>query len=286
MKKNILILGGDERQLYMAECFFNNGFDTEIFGFSEKEGGKVRKSEGLTDAIDKADIIVVPMPVSRDGVNLNAPFNSEIISMEEIYKAFKNSNRKKRVYGGFLGKSDIKEFSNAFVYDYSVSETLVLKNAALTAEGTIGMMVSSSSLGVYDSDVLICGYGRIGKILAGYVKALGGRAVVAVRKEKDFCMCGLNGIKAIYYCDLKEEASKCDFLINTVPDKIIDKSTVDLLGENCTVIDLASYPGGCDFEAMEKRKIKFFHALGLPGKYSPKTAGRLIYDVITDKEKD
>ncbi len=284
MKEKVLVLGGDERQLYAAKNFLINGFDTQIYGFSEADETQIsnlRKAESLEEGIKKADIVVLPMPVSKNGEYLNAPLNRMLISLEEINNFLTSS---KKVYGGIIGEGFFSK-SN-FVNDYSLMEMLTVKNAALTAEGTIGMMVSSSPSGIYGSKVLITGYGRIGKILAGYVKSLGGIPVVAARKERDYAWCDFGGIKHIGYSDLKKEATKCEFLINTVPSKVIDEDVISTLDLSCVVIDLASCLGGCDFEALEKRKIKYFHALGIPGKFSPKTAGELISSVIIGREKE
>ena len=46
------------------------------------------------------------------------------------------------------------------------------------------------------------------------------------------------------------------------------------------LMDLASLPGGIDFAACERKKIKAFRALGLPGKYSPLTADEIIKETV------
>ncbi len=280
MKDNILVLGGDERQLHAAKNFSSNGFDTEIYGFSEAEATKLRKAKSLEAGIERADIVVLPMPVSTDGEYLNAPLNSKFISLESINSLITPT---KKIYGGIIKEGVFTK--SRFVTDYSLMEMLTVKNAALTAEGAIGMMVSSSPSGIYDSKILITGYGRIGKILAGYLKSLGGIPIVAARKESDYAWCDFSGIKYIGYQDLKKTASECEFLINTVPYKVIDEDVISTLKTSCVVIDLASKPGGCDFEALGKKGIKYFHALGLPGKFSPKTAGKIISSAIIGKEK-
>ena len=54
------------------------------------------------------------------------------------------------------------------------------------------------------------------------------------------------------------------------------------------IIDLASYPGGVDFAYAEKCGIKAIHALSLPGKIAPKSAGEIIESTILNilKEDD
>ena len=52
------------------------------------------------------------------------------------------------------------------------------------------------------------------------------------------------------------------------------------------IIDLASSPGGVDFEAARSLKIDAQRALSLPGKCAPKTAAAVIITVvIVEKNK-
>ena len=46
------------------------------------------------------------------------------------------------------------------------------------------------------------------------------------------------------------------------------------------IVDLASKPGGVDFEAARKMGIKVIWALSLPGKVAPDTAGDIIGKTI------
>ena len=46
------------------------------------------------------------------------------------------------------------------------------------------------------------------------------------------------------------------------------------------IIDLASMPGGVDFEAAHKLKLDAVRALSLPGKCAPKTAGKIIETTV------
>ena len=58
------------------------------------------------------------------------------------------------------------------------------------------------------------------------------------------------------------------------------------LKPGCLVIDLASKPGGVDFDAAARLGVKAFWALSLPGKVAPVTAGKsiktTIYNILTE----
>ena len=54
------------------------------------------------------------------------------------------------------------------------------------------------------------------------------------------------------------------------------------MNQNSLIIDLASKPGGVDFESARELGVKVIWALSLPGKVAPVTAGIIIKDTITN----
>lgn len=64
-------------------------------------------------------------------------------------------------------------------------------------------------------------------------------------------------------------------LFNTVPQTVIGRK--ELAGaKDSLIIDLASKPGGVDFDAARDLGVKVIWALGLPGKVAPVSAGKII----------
>lgn len=61
-------------------------------------------------------------------------------------------------------------------------------------------------------------------------------------------------------------------ILNEPMLKHIDKHTL--------IIDLASRPGGVDFEAAKRLGLNVNWALSLPGKVAPITAGKIIYKTV------
>ena len=58
------------------------------------------------------------------------------------------------------------------------------------------------------------------------------------------------------------------------------RKMLEKLPRGALVIDLASLPGGTDFDAAEALGIRAEHALALPGKCAPDTAGALIAQTV------
>ena len=69
-------------------------------------------------------------------------------------------------------------------------------------------------------------------------------------------------------------------MFNTVPTMIFDKALLMNTDSNTLIIDLASLPGGVDFETAQKFGTDAVRALSLPGKCAPKTAGEIIKTTV------
>ena len=52
--------------------------------------------------------------------------------------------------------------------------------------------------------------------------------------------------------------------------------------KDAVIIDLASAPGGVDYIAAQELGIKAYLELSLPGIVAPKTAGKIVYQVINN----
>ena len=76
----ITFIGGDERMLFAAGRFAEAGMDTAVYGFgisTDKYGG-FRKESALHEALQGADVAVLPLPYSQDEKNIFAPFVLDI----------------------------------------------------------------------------------------------------------------------------------------------------------------------------------------------------------------
>lgn len=61
---------------------------------------------------------------------------------------------------------------------------------------------------------------------------------------------------------------------------MVTSSVIGHMAPPSLIVDVASKPGGTDFQAAEESGIKAIAALGLPGKVAPRTAGRILGDAI------
>lgn len=269
MSKNFLFIGGDLRQLYAAEKLSEKGQDVSLYGFGERD---------CFSYIKQYDCIVLPAPFTRDAKNIFAPLCEEEIPFSVIEKF----NTPETIIGGncdFL-KEAVTLGSGTQIIDLLKNEEYNILNASATAEGAVSLAVENTSFNLRDSSVLVCGYGKIGKILALDLQGMGAKVFVAARKVTDRAYASISGFTPLEYFELPVLAHRFDIIFNTVPTLVIKEDTIKNLKKRCLLLDLASKPGGIDFASADACGIKHLHALGLPGKYSPETSGEIIAGII------
>ncbi len=165
-------------------------------------------------------------------------------------------------------------------------EEMAVLNAIPTAEGAIQIAMEELPVTLNGSRVLILGYGRLGKVLAKMLSGLGAEVYVATRKYSDAAWLRAYGINSVYMDGLDRYLADMDLIINTIPDKVLDQAKLELIEKESLVIDLASKPGGVDFEKAGQIGIKVIWALSLPGKVAPVTAAnymkQTIYNILQE----
>ncbi|MBR3149886.1 MAG: hypothetical protein IKF64_06925 [Eubacterium sp.] len=165
------------------------------------------------------------------------------------------------------------------VIDYTKDEAFAVMNAYLTAEAAISLAVQSSNTSIVNSEVLITGFGRIGKALLRYIQPFTTNITVCVRNETQKAIAESSGAKVIGY-DKMTCNNKYDFIFNTVPHPIFNEAELKSVKKDALLIDLASFPGGVDVHFAEYFGINLIVARGLPAKYSPRSAGIIVAKTV------
>ena len=133
---------------------------------------------------------------------------------------------------------------------------------------------------LYGQNILLTGFGRITKVMVRALNGLGAKVFVSARKYSDIEWAKIYGCEAIHIDKLDEYLPKFDLIFNTVPAVLFEEKKLSKLKNNCLIIDLASKPGGVDFEAASALGVKVIWALSIPGKVAPVTSGKMIADTI------
>lgn len=285
----LALLGGDERQSYLARKLADRGFETTVWGIvAGLEIGKAVRCRDAQSAIESASAVVLPLPASLDGVCVNCsdPDSDRL----KLISLLDHCNVP--IFGGKLGESFRLSASarKKHVIDYFESETLQIKNATPTAEGAIYLAMQNMKKTLCGSRAAVVGYGRIGRMLACLLGKMGADVTVAARNLRQLAEASSFGNDTVRISPtfalgglgrLCEEGS-FDVIFNTVPARLFDKEVIEMLPKSVLLIDLASVPGGVDFAAAKEKGINAIWALSLPGKYAPESAGRIIAETLDE----
>lgn len=161
-----------------------------------------------------------------------------------------------------------------------------IPNAVPTAEGAIEIAIAETPFTIHGSKSLVLGYGKIGKILSKDLYALGAQTYVEARKYADLAMIEGHGYEPLPLDNLKDHIHEFDIIFNTIPSLILDDEILAKVKKDALIIDLASKPGGIDFDAAKAYGLKVIWALSLPGKIAPVSSGAIIKDTIMNIIKE
>jgi dipicolinate synthase subunit A len=277
---NYAVIGGDLRNVILCNLLIAEKADVKSFGISYTDMEKLYVDcETLNEAIMDRDVIIGPLPCSNDDETLNAPFHKEAIYIKDILKAM-NGNQL-FIAGRISDKTRrLADIYGIKIIDYLEREEMAVLNAIPTSEGAIQIAMEEMPITLHGSRAMVLGFGRIGKILSKMLSGIGADVYVMARKCHDLAWISGYGYKPVPLNKLCEFLPEIDVVFNTVPHLILDDEKLSYLKKNCTIIDLASKPGGIDLNAVKIRNIKTIWALSLPGKVAPMTAAMFIRETI------
>ena len=282
MRQKFLILGGDLRNIKLAEMLNNDNNKVFSYGLENskemQENSQIEKIQNLANAMDKVDIIIAPTPFSIDNENINSPFSSESIKINQLLK---NNKNKIFIAGGIKDKiKEQLEENYLSVIDVMKREELAILNTIATAEGAIEVAIKNTDKILQGSKVLILGFGRVAKIVANKFSMLSTNVTCAARKISDLAWIQAYGYEAININDMLYDLKDFDIIINTVPQIIIKEKELKHMKSDVLLIDLASAPGGMDFDIARQMEINCVWALALPGKIAPVSSAKFIKEAI------
>ncbi len=285
-EKKVVFIGGDMRQMAAAVRVSEFGCSVSVWGIPGEVRGGVKRIDDLRSAYD-ADLIVLPLPMSGDGLTVNCVgnFRDSAPRIADIFESAKSIP----ICAGRIAPKIKNEAQKLGIrlFDYFESEELKIKNAYLTAEGAVSLAMNELAIALSGAKTAVVGYGRIGKFLAGMLSALDSQVTVAARKGTDLAYASGFGFDTLKIAVTNRESSLSSLsdyalIFNTAPYWLFDRSVLKSFSPGTLIIDLASAPGGVDPEAAKQYGIRVVSAQGLPGKYAPLTAGRFVGDTLAE----
>ena len=280
MEKAITVVGGDLRIVKLVEMLINDGYKVYTYALENSEDllnlNGVEMCPTLDEAISNSKVVVGPVPLSSDRKRLTSPFGRNSVELEDFIKALKG----KYLIAGTINIKEELEKNQIQYTDLLKREEFSVLNTIATAEGTIQIAMEETQRTVHGSNVLVMGFGRIGKVLAKMLDGIGAKVYCEARKNEDISWIKAYGYNPIHLNNLDEHLGKFDIIINTIPFQILDGPKLDLVKKEAVIIDLASNPGGVDRKAARDRSLKVIWALSLPAKVAPLTSAEFIKETL------
>lgn len=277
----IAVLGGDERELILTAELVRMGATVVVAGFPrDRVGHGAFVVNNLEDACKGAEVVILPLPgTSADGVIRAVYAEQELkLSENDIIAMAPNAI----VIIGSARKF-LKEWVSArglTLLEVADMDDIAILNSIPTAEGAIQIAMEETPFTIHGSKTCVIGFGRVGTTMARTLKAMGSDVTVIARKDGQLARAYEMGCKRANFGDLHEIMNYTNIVFNTVPKMVLDQNILKYANPEVLIIDLATQPGGTDFEAANAYGLKAILAPGLPGKVAPAFAGKILADVI------
>jgi len=275
---DVAVIGGDSRQTYLASLLEKSGYKIITFGLNVNIPDlNLSLANSYEQAITLSKTIIAPIPFSRDKNYITGLSNE--LSVEKFLSCL---NHEHYLIGGNLPKEAIETCNeiNIPYFDLMKNDDIATLNTIATAEGAIAEAIYKSSINLHKSNGLVLGYGKCGKVLASKLHSLGVKITVCARRKSALTEAYTNGFDTMEFKELEFSIKNFDYIFNTIPTVILDKSLLLSLSSETTIIDIASPPGGVDYDAAKKLNRKAYSCLGIPGKVSPKSSAVILADAI------
>jgi dipicolinate synthase subunit A len=258
------VLGGDRRYGWAAEALRRDGLPVKTWAVPEQPD----QAENLEAALTGADLVLLPtnaiqgQDLAVGGQRLPAALLPRFLAKHA------------QVLGG-PAPDDLTDWlasQGVGWHDLMEQPGYVMENAAITAEGAVQVLMGRLSRTVQGANILVMGWGRIGRFLAEKLKALGAAVTVSARREADFAEIAALGMTPDRTGKFALGLGQYDAVCNTVPHLVISEPQLETIQGIC--LELASPPGG--FPPSDRVLL----ARGLPGKTAPETAGEALAKAV------
>ena len=277
--KVFTVVGGDKRNIELARMLSGRGHTVKLFGFVNYERETPMQCKNLYEAVEGSDCVIGPIPASHNGDALNAPFHNAPIYVEDLFRLIKPHQR---FLAGVI-KPDLLQLAgkyNIHAIDILAREELLIKNAIPTAEGAIKIAIEETDITLHGNQMMVIGYGRVGKVLSSMLRGLGANVLAIVNNDEAAAFAEASGHETVYFKDMEGNLKRADVIFNTVPEILLDKGNMRHIRKNTLIIDLASPPYGVEVNDSREFGLKVLYTNSLPGKIAPVTTARYILGTV------
>jgi len=274
--RTFAIIGGDKRNISLAEMLFRQGHNVKLYGFVNYKQESFMQCKQFSEMIKNAQYIIGPMPCSNKSGALNTPYHNSKLHPEDV---FKHMNTQQVFIAGCIKASvyEIAKKYNINIIDLLDYEELQVSLAIPTAEGAIKIAIEETDITLHGSHIMIIGYGHVGVVICRMLQGMGAKVSVVVENTYETAVVKSAGYNAILIPTMDSQLCCADVIINTKPTTLLDKHNMGFIRQDTLVIDLAH---SIDPIAGRKLGLKTLYANALLGKVAPITTAGYMLDTI------
>lgn len=279
--KTVAVLGGDRRMVEAVHFFLRAGARVRLAGLEwDDRFAGVQVCTSGAEALTGAQAAVLPVQGGTpEGKVFTAPGAPVCqVDSEDLRRLERGATLFVGISNPYLSR--ICEEAGVPLVEYRESDDFATWNSIPSAEGAIQMAMEATPFTIFGSRSLVLGFGRTGKAVALLLRGLFSDVSVAARSEVDLARIWAGGYRPTDWSKLGQVVAESDLIFNTVPAPVLTRSVLSGAPSHAAVIDLASSPGGTDFEAARELGLTARLAPGLPGIVAPVTAGKIIAELI------
>lgn len=273
---SITILGGDSRQCYAAEYFSSLGMEVICYHTPDfPYRPDIIQAGSLAQALAHSNLILAPTPLTRDGVNLMQAKGQPPCLLENLWETLTPHHRL-AIFSLTPEYRKILEGIGCESLIFGNSHYFQQENARLTAEGLLSEVIRHTPFALSSANILLLGYGRCGTAIGRIFLPLCQNIYVIEQNMGKWGTAKLNGLTPVCREDFPRILPKCQAVINTVPAPVLETEQLSQLHSSCHIFDIASAPFGFPADITEKCLLPYFQLPGIPGRFCPATAGKII----------
>ncbi|MGI6005986.1 MAG: dipicolinate synthase subunit DpsA [Ruminococcus sp.] len=280
----IAVIAGDRRQVYLARILTMRGYRVTVCGLCENlHDERIQTATVLAEALKGADAVAAPVPFLRAG-RITGIYEVPDMNMETLLEKMPKAAK---LFAGNI-PAGIKEYAEKkkfMVYDLMLDEFAAAANAVSAAEGAAAEAIARSPVNLSRSRCIVLGYGRCGKALVRLLKAFACHVLVSEKDPMKAAEASTLADGIINEKEIADGVADADFIFNTVPEIILTAEYLRHVKKRAWILDLASPPGGVDYQAAESMFVNAVLLPGLPGRYAPESSAEIFADFIESRIK-
>lgn len=270
------VIGGDGREVEYVRGLLADSAEVRACGCLPEAEEILGRSQEQTmeEALDGVDVALHSVVYITPEGYIYTPGWDEEIHQSEFRHLPEGSSL---IIGTSTDEIDqIADEEGFTVVEYGDDDELMLLRAPTIVEGALEIAIRETDVSIHDTPTAVLGFGRMGFSVTRTVVQLGAETSVVARDRSQLARAREIGATPVHLDDLEETLADKRIVFNTIPVEILSRDVLEGMREDCVIVDLASVPGGTDFDAAEELGINATLARGLGGR-APETAGRLQY---------